>query len=120
MKTLIFIATAILFLSSPVHSVAQKPAKVTISVPGAQDEWCKTHIENFLKREYGVVSSNVNYRRHVVTVQYLTDRTNVENIKTAIANLGYDADDVTANPDSYKRLPKDHQHPVPKPVEKKG
>jgi hypothetical protein len=30
----------------------------------------------------------------------------VENIKTAIANAGYDADDVKANPDSYKMLPK--------------
>jgi hypothetical protein len=38
-------------------------------------------------------------------VTYFTDRTNLENIKTAIANAGYDADDVTANEDSYKRLP---------------
>jgi hypothetical protein len=35
----------------------------------------------------------------------MADRTNVENIKTDIANCGYDADDVTAEPDSYKRLP---------------
>ena len=30
---------------------------------------------------------------------------NPENIKALIANVGYDADDVTAEPDAYKRLP---------------
>lgn len=103
-------------------AAAQKPVKAVISVPGAQDEPCKIRIENYLKREYGIVESNVNYRRHTVTVKYLPDRTNIENIKTAIANLGYDADDVKANPESYNRLPKDHRHPVPdtaNPVEDK-
>jgi hypothetical protein len=38
-------------------------------------------------------------------VKYLTDRTNIEEIKTAIANNGFDADDIPANEDSYKRLP---------------
>lgn len=112
MKT-ILISFLSLFLLAPVqNAVAQKPVKVVISIPGAQDEACKTRIENYLKKEYGVLSSNVNYRRHTVTIQYVADRTNVENIKTAIANLGYDADDVKANPDSYKRLPKTCQHPV--------
>lgn len=106
----IFTVVSILFVSTV---VAQKPVKVVISVPGAQDEFCKTRIENYLKREYGVVESNVNYHRHTATVKFLPDRTNIENIKTAIANAGYDADDVKANPDSYNMLPKDHRHAVP-------
>ncbi|MEY4336862.1 MAG: hypothetical protein RLZZ45_1781, partial [Bacteroidota bacterium] len=36
----------------------------------------------------------------------LTDRTNLENIKAAIANTGYDAEDVKAAPDAYNKLPK--------------
>lgn len=114
MKTILITLVAALLITAPKDMLAQKPVKVVISVPGAQDEACKTRIENYLKREYGVASSLVNFRRHTVTVQYIADRTNVENIKTAIANLGYDADDVTANPDAYKRLPKTCQHPVEK------
>lgn len=41
-----------------------------------------------------------------MSVTYLADRTNIENIKTAIANVGYDADDVKADEDAYKKLPK--------------
>jgi mercuric ion binding protein len=43
-------------------------------------------------------------------VVWYADRTNIETIKTALANMGYDADDVTADPDAYKRLPVTCQH----------
>lgn len=117
MKTLISLLS-LLFVVAPVHLLAQKKAvqKAVISVPGAQDEACKERIENYLGREYGVASVNVNYRRHTATVQWFSDRTNIENIKTAIANLGYDADDVTADPAAYSRLPKACKHiPLEKP-----
>ena len=98
----------------------KKPLKATINVPGAQDEWCKNRIENYMKREYGVLSVVVNYHRHYVRVQYIGDRTNIENIKTAIANLGYDADDVTKNEEAFEKLPIDHRHKVPTPQEEGG
>jgi len=47
----------------------------------------------------------VNYKKKETTVKYVSDRINEEEIKAAIANAGYDANEVTANPDSYKRLP---------------
>ena len=49
-----------------------------------------------------------------MTVQWYTDRTNIENIKTALANMGYDADDLTADPDAYKRLPAACRHTAAK------
>ena len=54
----------------------------------------------------------VNWRRKETTVKYLSDRINIEEIKTAIANAGYDADDVPATEDSYKRLPKSCKKPL--------
>jgi copper chaperone CopZ len=80
--------------------------KARIKTPNALCEACKTRIESYLKRMDGIVFVDVNYRRAETTVKYQSDRTDIEQIKTAIANLGYDADDVTANEDSYKRLPK--------------
>jgi copper chaperone CopZ len=84
-------------------------AKIKTPTVGCED--CKTRIETYLKRYDGVTYVMVNWRRKETTVKYLTDRTNIEEIKTAIANAGYDADDVTANEDSYKRLPKTCKKP---------
>ena len=60
-------------------------------------EVCKTNIENFLVHEYRVCLVKADYRKHTVTVTRYPNRTNIENIKTALANMGYDADDVTQN-----------------------
>lgn len=86
---------------------AQLPPQMTatIKTPTVQCDKCKDRIENYMKHEDGVVKINVDYKKKTTTVTWRTDRTNIENIKTAIANVGYDADDVTAEPDSYKRLP---------------
>jgi periplasmic mercuric ion binding protein len=78
---------------------------VTIKTPTVQCESCKTRIENFVSREQGVSKVTVDYKRKTAKVTFYTDRTNIENIKTSIANLGYDADDVAANQESYKKLP---------------
>jgi copper chaperone CopZ len=76
-----------------------------IKTPTVVCEKCKDRIETYLKRYDGVMTINVNYHSKETAVKYLSDRINIEEIKTAIANAGYDADDVPANPDSYKALP---------------
>jgi periplasmic mercuric ion binding protein len=90
-------------LSSNAQTKAAQTVK--ISTPTVQCESCKSRIETYLKRYNGITSVNVNYKKKETTVKYLTDRINEEEIKAAIANAGYDANDITANPDSYKRLP---------------
>jgi len=104
MKT--YILSCITFFSLSNVSFAQQKAiqKAVIQVPGVKADVCKSSIENFLVHEYGVSSVRADYHRHTVTVVWYTDRTNIENIKTALANMGYDADNVTAEPDAYKRL----------------
>ena len=78
---------------------------VTIKTPTVQCESCKKRIESFVSREDGVTKVQVDYKRKVTKVTFVSDRTNIENVKTAIANVGYDADDVTANEETYKKLP---------------
>jgi copper chaperone CopZ len=88
---------------------AQTPAKsvqvVEIKTPTVQCEQCKDRIEKYMSHEEGIIKVSVDYKKKITKVTFLTDRTNIENIKALIANAGYDADDVTAEPDSYKRLP---------------
>ena len=101
-------------------SFAQQKAtqKAVIKTPSVQCEMCKDKIEKFLVRQYGVSTVKVDYKKKTTTVSWLTDRTNIEIIKTAIANAGYDADDVTADETAYKKLPKCCKKPAETLTEK--
>ncbi len=79
---------------------------VTIKTPTVQCESCKERIESYLKREEGVQKAVVDIKKKTTKVTFVSERTNIENVKTAIANAGYDADDVTADEEAYKKLPK--------------
>ena len=88
-------------------SAQKKAIKVdTISTPTIQCDMCKDRIEEHLKRIDGVTAVNVAVKKKKVYVKYLVDRTNVEMIKASIANAGYEAGEIAANPDYYKMLPK--------------
>ena len=108
----IFISLAITSAFAYSGSAQVKPALTAkIKTPTVGCEDCKNRIETYLKRYDGVTYIMVNWRRKETTVKYLTDRINIEEINTAIANAGYDADDVTANEDFYKLLPKTCKKP---------
>lgn len=83
----------------------------TIKTPTALCQSCKERIEAYLKRYDGVMEINVNFRKGETRVKYITDRTDIEQIKAAIANCGYDADDVPAAEDAYAKLPKSCKKP---------
>jgi copper chaperone CopZ len=89
----------------------KKPVTVKIQTPGMLCDECKQRVEDQVKYEEGVTKVVGYPRSKYIMVTYFADRTNIENIKTAIANAGYDADDVKADEDAYKRLPKDHRRP---------
>ena len=78
--------------------------KAIISTPGMYTEECKAKIEQSLFKQYGIVAYKADLKKKNVTVSWLTDRTDIEQIKTMIANVGFDADDVTADETAYKRL----------------
>lgn len=103
-KVLILFAT--FFVMFSINAQQKKPITVKINTPSVQCEMCKKKIEDYLKFEEGVIKSLVDFKQKKTTVSYLADRTNLENVKTAIANAGYDADDVKADKDAYEKLPK--------------
>ncbi len=100
--------TIIALFSFMFVTVAQQKAndKAVIKTPGVQCDMCKERIEKYLGHEYGITSVKVDIKKKTTTVTWITDRTNIENIKASIANTGYDADDVTAEETAYKKLPK--------------
>ena len=87
-------------------SMAQQKTSgnAVISTPGMYTEDCKSRIEKSLFKQYGIVAYKADLKKRNVTVTWLTDRTDIEQIKTIIANVGFDADDVTAEESASKRL----------------
>ncbi|HEY0053810.1 MAG TPA: cation transporter [Pedobacter sp.] len=103
----LFIVFATTMALATAASAQKKAIKVdTISTPTIQCDMCKDRIEEHLKRIDGVTAVNVAVKKKKVYVKYLVDRTNVEMIKASIANAGYEAGEIAANPDYYKMLPK--------------
>ena len=111
MKRLMISLTAIAGMAVAGNAQVKASLTAKIKTPTVGCEDCKNRIETYLKRYDGVTFIMVNWRRKETTVKYLTDRINIEEIKTAISNAGYDADDIPANEDSYKRLPKTCKRP---------
>src|SRR5580698_1753928 len=95
----------LLLLCITVFSFGQLIKTATIKLPTVQCQECKERIENFVGQEDGIQKFVVDYKRKTAKVTYITDRINIETIRTDIANAGYDADDVTANPEAYQKLP---------------
>jgi periplasmic mercuric ion binding protein len=113
MKKLLLLAIAVTGITTFASAQAKKGVQtVTIQTPTVQCESCKKRIEDYLKREDGVQKATVDFKKHVTKVTFVAERTNIENVKTAIANAGYDADDVKADEGAYKKLPKCCQKPA--------
>jgi len=81
--------------------------KAVIKTPTILCEKCQEKVEFFISHTEGVTSCAVNIRKKTTTVTWINDRTTLENIKTAIANLGFDADDIEAEEYAFKRLPRE-------------
>jgi periplasmic mercuric ion binding protein len=110
--------TAFALLGFVFASFAQQKTsdKAVIKTPTVQCDMCKDKIEKYLFKQYGIGSVKVDIKKKTTTVTWFTDRTNLETIKTAIANAGYDADDVAADETAYKRLPKCCKKPEETPA----
>lgn len=88
-------------------SAQQATAKAVIKTPEASCDMCKERIEKYLGRLDGVLKIKVDTKKRTTTVDWLVARTNIEEIKTTIANCGFDADDVSAEETAYNSLPRE-------------
>lgn len=108
MKTAKTIILSILFTIAAVTVMAQdKPKKneeVNIQT-SAVCGMCKERIEHDLSFEKGVTSVSLDNETKVVTVGYNPKKTDPDKIRTAISKIGYDADNVPADPVAYEKLP---------------
>jgi len=105
------------FLPLAQLSAQDKGVKEVVIKTSAQCGMCKDRIESELGFTKGVKYANLDLETKEVTVRYKASKTSEENIRKAIAGVGYDADDVPADPEAYEKLPAcckkgghDHDH----------
>ncbi|WP_177734626.1 heavy-metal-associated domain-containing protein [Flavobacterium inviolabile] len=69
-----------------------------------QCETCGGLLEKKLIRHKGIQMITLDETKMTITVIYNSKKTDLNSIKTAISLLGYDADDIKADPKGYENL----------------
>lgn len=111
MNKIIFFFLLMISLNASSQVMQAKAVWSSIKVPQLKCWECQQRLDQYLIREKGpnndagIIQWKTDLRNGILKVQYFPDRINLNYIQTAIANAGFDADSITAEPDSYKRLP---------------
>lgn len=102
MKIMSFIAVLIIGSLFTSNTFAQTSKKETIKVWGSCG-MCKKRIEKAAKSA-GAESAVWDVDSHMLDLEFSTDKTNSTKIQEAIAKVGYDTQDVTADNKAYDDL----------------
>jgi mercuric ion binding protein len=107
-KTFLIAFTVMLF-STNVSAQEKKIQTATIKTTIYCDhckvcETCGQLFNQKLLKEPGVQMVVLDEEKMTIKVTYNTKKTDLGKVKTAISKLGYDADDVKADPAGYKNL----------------
>lgn len=96
---------SVLFLFSVISigSVLAQTKEIIIQTT-AQCGECKEIIEKALMAEKGVKMAELDIKSKQAKVVYNEKKTNPEQLRKAIAKVGYDADEIAADPEAVKRL----------------
>lgn len=105
----IFLLALVTFSYTMVQAKAKESGKATIQTVLHCDHCkaCETCGQNFqanMLKMKGVKMYELNETAQTLTVYYNPKKTNLKTIREGIANLGFDADDVKANPEAYAKL----------------
>lgn len=97
---------ALLFVSS--FAFGQKPAAKTETVvimTSAECDECKERIEGALNYTKGIKFAELDVSSRKLTVKFKNDVITLAEIKKQLSALGYNADEVLADPEAYEKLP---------------
>ena len=98
-----------LFSLLTINAWAQKE---TVQIKtSAQCEMCKERILEEIQFTKGVTAVELDVESQMLTVTFKTKKNSVENIRTIISNIGYDADEVKAKKSAHDNLPGCCQNP---------
>jgi len=84
------------------HAQSMQEAKIKTS---AECGSCKERIEDKLNYVGGVRFAELDLETRMLTVKFSPKKISLEELRSIISELGYDADDVKANPEAVEKLP---------------
>lgn len=67
---------------------------------------CKERIESALNFQKGVKYADLNLETKIATCVYKPSKVTLDELRLALVRVGYDADDMKADPEAVKLLPK--------------
>ncbi|MDP3462785.1 MAG: cation transporter [Bacteroidales bacterium] len=83
---------------------ASKLEKVIIKT-SAVCQQCKDRLEKNIAFEKGVRAVSLDLETKELTVEFRTGKNTKEGLKKAVTKVGYDADELEADPKAYEKLP---------------
>ena len=103
---ILLVAIFAIVASQKINAQDIKPEYDTIYIKtSAICDQCKERLEHNISFEKGVKFVELNDSTKVLTIVYKNGKNDMEKLKTAITKVGYDADDLVADPKAYDRLP---------------
>lgn len=106
MKQLILSLCMLLFIGTLSAQQKKEAVKQTVVIKtSAECGDCKERIESKLNYMKGISFAELDYETKELTVKFRSDKITLEEIRKTLSELGYDADEVKADPEMQKKLP---------------
>ncbi|MFD3000506.1 heavy-metal-associated domain-containing protein [Pontibacter toksunensis] len=102
---MLLLSMLIALLSMSANAQTQPKNQETVAIKtSAVCDMCKKTLEKAMAYEKGVKSSSLDVDSKVLTVVFDSRKTNLDNVRKAVTETGYDADDKPAQERAYNRL----------------
>ncbi len=99
-----FVLSIMMVVGFFTFSIGQE-VKTSVIKTSSECGSCKKRIEEKLNYTKGVKFAELDVPSKNLTVKYSTKKITLDEIKTILSELGYDADEVKAVPEAVKKLP---------------
>jgi copper ion binding protein len=90
--------------SSDTKKASSQVLKTTIKVPTIICGTCVRTVTSAVEKLDGVRTVKVDLKKKTATVTYASTKVSVDQLEKAIADAGYDANNLKRNPDAYEKL----------------
>lgn len=105
MKNVIMIVFAVMFVQFANAQEKKAKYETVVIQTSAECGDCEERIANMLNYTKGVKFSELDIESKKLTVKFQPAKISLETIKQKLVELGYDADEMKANPEAQQKLP---------------
>jgi mercuric ion binding protein len=105
MKNVVLIVFAVMFVHFANAQEKKAKYETVVIQTSAECGDCKDRIEGLLNYTKGLKYSELDIESKKLTVKFQPAKISLDTIKQKLSDLGYDADEIKANPEAQQKLP---------------